>query len=188
MLRGLALYGRHQASAVNGPIALGRNLYPLLPEDAFDRAPLVSGPFRLVADVRLDNRDALIASLDLAGRDPARMCDSALLLEALIAWGADAPTRLVGEFAFALWDGARQELLLGRDFMGLRPLYYHHAPEFFAFASMPSGLHALEAIPYDVNTNFVAERLALVPLSGSATQFRAIERVEPGHVVRVKAT
>jgi asparagine synthase (glutamine-hydrolysing) len=111
--------------------------------------------------------------------------DSALLFESLLKWGDDAVNHWVGEFAFAFWDGSKQQLLLGRDILGLRPLYFHRGKTFFAFASMPSGLHALEQVPYDFDSEFMAERLTLVPHAGSRSFFKDIERVEPAHIVRV---
>ena len=107
-----------------------------------------------------------------------------MLFEALLKWGSDAAGRLVGEFAFALWDGAKQELLLGRDILGLRPLHFYQRKDSFAFASMPSGLHALDEVPYEFDAEFLATRLALLPRAGRRTCFRDIERVEPGHLIR----
>jgi asparagine synthase (glutamine-hydrolysing) len=185
MLQGQAAFGTQRAQVDDGVLGLGRNLFPLLPEDAFDRGPQSRSNFRLVADVRLDNRPELVAHLGLARADHARLPDAALLFESLLKWGDDAVNHWVGEFAFAFWDGAKQQLLLGRDILGLRPLYFHRGKDFFAFASMPSGLHALEDVPYDFDPEFMAERLALIPHVGPRSFFKDIERVESAHIVRV---
>ena len=165
---------------------LGRRLRRQVPQDAFDRGPLTRANYRFVADVRLDNRDEIIARLGSATPDHKRLSDSALLFESLLKWGDSAVNDWVGEFAFALWNGSTRELLLGRDILGLRPLYFYEGSKFFAFASMPSGLHALREIPYDFDASFVAERLALLPNFGSSTCFSQIKRVQPGHVLRAK--
>src|SRR5690349_12268736 len=84
------------AIAQLGGMAVGRRLYRLLPEDQYDRQPLVTqnGRFALVADVRLDNRDELIGALDV-GRGSARtMADAQLLLAALEQWGEAALDRI----------------------------------------------------------------------------------------------
>jgi len=185
MLQGQAAYGSKRAQDDDGVLGLGRNLFALLPEDVHDRGPQSRSTFRMVADVRLDNRPELAARLGMAPADLARLPDAALLFESLLKWGDDAVNHWVGEFAFAFWDGARQHLLLGRDILGLRPLYFHQGRNFFAFASMPSGLHALEEVPYDFDTEFMAERLALIPNVGTKSYFKDIERVEPAHIVRV---
>lgn len=187
MLRGQAMYGGQSAQTEDGDFALGRNLIAQVPEDIFDRGPMARAGFRFVADVRLDNREELVARLALSTSDSRKLPDSALLFESLLKWGEAAVDRWVGEFAFALWDGGNRQLLLGRDILGLRPLYFHRGKTFFAFGSMPSGLHALDDIPYDFDAEFVTERLALVPQFGSRTFFRDVERVQPGHVIRVSA-
>lgn len=183
MLQGQAVYGKERAQCDDGTLGIGRILFPLLPEDAFDRGPQSRASYRLVADVRLDNRPQLAARLGLA--DHSRLPDSALLFESLLKWGTSAVDHFVGEFAFAFWDGAKRQLLLGRDILGLRPLYFHRGKQFFAFASMPSGLHALDEVPYDFDSESMVERLALVPQVGSRSVFKDIERVESAHLVRV---
>ena len=76
-----------------------------------------------------------------------------------------------------------QRLMLARDYIGLRPLYFHRGADFFAFSSMPSGLHALPEVPYDFDRDVIVKDLALLPRVGRATFFRNIERVEPATVL-----
>lgn len=168
-----------------GALSLGRRLHPLLPEDAFDRGVLNRGPHWLVADVRLDNRGELARALNIGATEARRLADSALLFECLLKWGEDALPRLTGEFALAFWNDEQEELLLARDIFGKRPLYFHRTPQFLAFASMPSGLHALPEIPREFDSGFVAESLALLPWEGSKSWFRDVERVEPANLLRV---
>ena len=158
-----------------------------LPEDIHDRQPLHSadGRLTLVADVRLDNREDLSSALGLSSADAGRLCDAAILLAALERWDEEALDRLVGDFAFALWDSRAQRLLLARDFLGQRPLHYHCGKGFFALASMPKGLHALPDIPYAPDEQAMAEFVVLMPQIGSRSFFKGIERVEAGHYVSV---
>lgn len=185
MLRAQAQYGKDGAVLEAGPISIGRNLFPTLPEDKFDKGPLQQGNFSLVADVRLDNRLELASELELSAERQRRMADQEILFEALLAWGEDALDRLVGEFALALWNSADQSLLLARDLFGFRPLFYHRGERFFAFSSMPSGLHAIGDIPKEVDRDFVSESLMLLPQVGSRTFFRGLERVEPASFARI---
>jgi len=188
MLSGQSAYGRAPAVRQDGPIAFGRSLFPILPEDRFDRGPLKLGHHTLVADVRLDNRAELTALLNLSASVAAQMCDAALLAECLLKWDAGALDRLVGEYAFGWWDAQRGELLLARDIMGHRPLFLHRGQGFLAFASMPSGLHALAEIPREFDSEFMAESLALLPRFDDRTHFAHIQRVQPGHLLRVTAS
>ena len=185
MLRGLERYGAASEISDERGYACGRRLYQTLPEDAFDRQPLRRGPFQFVADVRLDNRTELAAALGLSVHERARLADSELLFECLLKWGPDAVDKLVGEFAFALWNGDACNLLLGRDLFGHRPLYYHAGSDFFAFATMPSGLHALPRIPRGFDPEAMAEEIGLLTVLGTRTHFLGIERVQAGRLVRV---
>ena len=188
MLVAQQLYGPHDcAQWSNGGVALGRQLMRVLPEDAFDRQPLVGGEGRyvLVADVRLDNREELAEALRIPAAQARTLCDTAILFAAIERWDESCLERLVGDYAFAMWDGARRRLMLARDPIGQRPLHYHRGNKFFAFASMPKGLHALAEVPYLPDEERIAEFLVLLPETGTSSFFRGIERVEPGHVTTV---
>jgi asparagine synthase (glutamine-hydrolysing) len=67
--------------------------------------------------------------------------------------------------------------------MGMRPLHYRAGADFFAFASMPSGLHALPMVPREVDYEFLSEHLALRPQSVEGTFWKGLSRVPPGHLV-----
>jgi asparagine synthase (glutamine-hydrolysing) len=182
MLAAQALYGQESAQAADGAVALGRRIFRTLPEDRLDRRPMRGAHGRiLAADVRLDNRAELAAALGVDARD---LADAELVLRGLERWGDGVVERLVGDFAFACWEPARQRLLLARDFAGQRPLYYHRGEGFFAFASMPAGLHALPQVRRAPDLQAVAASLlALAP--GSASFFEGIDRVRRGEAVIV---
>src|SRR5262249_40393985 len=142
MLAAQTLYGRHDgAQWSHGGVALGRRLMRVLPEDDFDRQPLIGGEGRyiLIPDVRLDKRDELTEALPVPAPQARSLCDAAILLAAIERWDESCFERLVGDYAFALWDASRRRLLLARDPLGQRPLHYHRGNKFFAFASMPKG-------------------------------------------------
>ena len=83
MLAAQELYGPDAPGQwSDGGVALGRQLMRLLPEDSFDRQPLIGGGGRyvMVADVRLDNRDELAAALDIPAAAAQGLCDAAILL------------------------------------------------------------------------------------------------------------
>src|SRR5215472_4445152 len=183
MLAAQKLYGPDDgAQWSEGGLALGLRLMRMLPEDAFDDQPLIGGTgrFVLVADVRLDNRGELTEALGIPLSQARNLCDAAILLAAFERWDEACLDRLVGDYAFTLWDGARRQLLLVRDPLGQRPLHYHRGNKFFAFASMPKGLHALPDVPYAPDEARVAEFLTLIPETGTQSYFLGIERVEPG--------
>lgn len=188
MLASQKIYGPHDVRLWSGgQIVIGRQLFRSLPEDTHDHQPLKStdGGLVLVADVRLDNRDELTAALGASTERAHQLCDAAILLASLQRWADSALDRLVGDFAFALWDSRTQTLTLARDFLGQRPLHYHRGKGFFAFASMPKGLHALAEIPRVPDDRAVAEFITLMPQSAPRSFFKDIDRVEAGHLVKV---
>lgn len=188
MLGALRSYGPHctahwQASG----LAMGRCLYRLLPEDRHDTAPQISsdGRFVLIADVRLDNRDELIATLGLEPVVAAACCDAAIVLAAFQRWDEACVDHLVGDFAFAVWDAQQQRLILARDYLGQRPLYFHEGDGFFALASMPKGLHVLPGIARVPDEKRVAEFLLGLPEQGASCFFTGIRALASGHLAVV---
>ncbi len=182
-----SVYGTRQSAARLDDFAAAARLHPLLPEDENDRQPLVGGDGRLllVADVRLDNRSELAAALGIGPGETASLADSALLLLAVERWGEAAAERLLGDFAFACFDSAEGKLLLARDPLGQRPLFWHRGRGFVAFASMPAGLLALDSIPRRADEGNLIRFLGSLPRRGPESFYDGIERVEPGHVVTV---
>lgn len=165
--------------------ALGRNTFSRR-DRAGSRTPEVrgDGAHVLVADARLDNRAELIAALGVSRA--ASVSESSLLLDCLLAWDLDALDRIVGDFAFAWWDRQRETLTLARDYIGQRPLHFATGESFFAFSSMPRGLHALAEVPrrpsIDAATRFMMGRSQLPAHSF----FDGISQVAPGHVLTVR--
>ena len=87
--------------------------------------PLVDASTKrmLTFDGRLDDRNGLIADLDLDSRTPS-LSDASLVMRAYDRWGATCPEHLVGDFAFAVWDGPRRRIVCARDPLGVRPFCY----------------------------------------------------------------
>src|ERR1700685_2560116 len=94
----------------------------------------VSGNW-IVFNGEIYNFRELRAELEAAGNHFKSHSDTEVILAAYRTWGADSFVRLRGMFAFALWDKARQTLLLVRDPMGIKPLYYYDGGQSFLFAS-----------------------------------------------------
>ncbi|MDQ3077275.1 MAG: asparagine synthase-related protein [Pseudomonadota bacterium] len=183
----LSSYGRRSPSirAIAGA-AFGISLFELLPEDGFDRQPLGDRRSLFVADVRLDNRADLIRMLGERIEGLTDKADSEVLFLALLNWGEQALDRIVGDFAFAWFDARTNKLILARDPLGNRPLFYARSGESIRFASMPSGVVTDARLGVDIEA--VAARLSLLRLGSGRTIFDQIRCVDPGHVVTIEGS
>lgn len=170
----------------DGRAAMAHLMLRITREDRFDLQPLREGNLTLVADVRLDNREDLAADLGIDGEALARMPDSGLVLAAWRRWGEDAPARLLGDFAFAVWEADADRLHLVRDHMGQRHIFYHKGEGFFAFASEIKGLWALPQVPRAIDEDRTVRSMLIEALDVGATNFEAIRAVPGGSVVTLE--
>jgi asparagine synthase (glutamine-hydrolysing) len=180
-----------------GPDRLGRwdgegvgmvhALLAATPEAVGERQPAIDGTsgVAVVLDGRLDNRAELLEALSrLDGRRrPAPVTDAAILARAYEGWALGCVPRLLGDFAFALWDGRRRRLLLGRDPLGVRPLLYRVVGRRLAWASVMKPLANLPGAPTRPNPGMVAESLANSLTSRHETVYAGVYRLPPAHTL-----
>jgi asparagine synthase (glutamine-hydrolysing) len=111
--------------------------------------------------------------------------DTEVLLHCYLEWGADCVGRLNGMFAFGVWDGRRQELLLARDRLGVKPLYYAPLAEGVLFGSEPKAVFAHPQFRPEIDAEGLAELFSQV---GTGTPghgvYRGLCQVRPGTLVR----
>jgi asparagine synthase (glutamine-hydrolysing) len=110
-------------------------------------------------------------------------CDTETIVHAYEHWGDDCVQQLRGMFAFAIWDANQRRLLLARDRLGVKPLYWAQAGGRLVFASeiksiLESGLVAAKA-----NEARVPELLGARSIAGTETMFEGIFKLLPGHVL-----
>jgi asparagine synthase (glutamine-hydrolysing) len=174
-----------------GAAGLGQRLMRFTPQDTFERQPLVSdnGALVVVSDARLDNRDELL-NVERLGRDEeprhprdsgSLVPDSRLILYAFQKWGVACVHHLAGVFAFAIWDRNTRTLFAARSPIVAPTLVYAATGATFAFATMPSGLHALPFIPRMLNERALANLLVEVGGRPQDTLYRDILALPTGH-------
>ena len=189
MLAALADYGEERAAWGNDAVGLGWRGVP-----ATDGAGAAGSIRRdggagllLVADARLDDRDALGDALGVHGAERAVVGDGDLILRAYRRWGRACPRRLLGDYAFAVWDARKHLIFCARDHIGARPFYYSLAGRRFVFAS------AVEAVLAAGVSNALDEAAVVTHLttpllrSDTHTFFAAVRKLPPGHVLTVVA-
>jgi asparagine synthase (glutamine-hydrolysing) len=154
-------------------------------ESRGETQPFVSRDGHVLAlDGRIDNRDELIAKVDgLHGGPDGIITDVAIVMAAFLQWGDDFAAQVVGEFAFALWDPHRRSLLLGRDHIGARTLYFYKDGERVIFSSELEPLIDVAGASLEVNEEYIAEYLSYDP-EPHVTPYKHFHAVSPFHVIR----
>lgn len=173
---------------IAGSIGLVHVLMRMTPEDRFDRQPWrgASGAV-ITADLRLDNRDDVLARIGGMLPTEARdWPDSRILLGAWERFGDDVWPTLRGAFAIAIWDLRRRILTLARDHLGFNVVMWHRNERFFAFSNMPKALFALGDVPRRLNEEKFADFLVLNHRDQSTTMYQGIYRVPQAHLVTVQ--
>ncbi len=172
-----------------GPVGLSNLLLQTVAQSAQEKQPLVSadGLRCLTMDGRIDNREELKRDLESKGFRIRHKTDAELVLCAYEQWGEECPIRLLGDFAFAIWDGSKRQLFCARDHVGVRPFYYHHSPTWFAFGSEIRAILALEAVPRRLNESRLADFLVetLDREDEESTFYRDVLRLPAGHCLVV---
>lgn len=180
--------GRDASGIWAGPSeGLGHRMAWTTPQSLHEKLPISDprGRLALAYDGRVDNRQELALAFGLAGSAAEELTDGELILKTYEKWGEECVERLVGDFVFAVWDEARQEIFLARDPLGVKPVYYHLSDRLFAFASEIKALLSLPEVPRLLDEVRVGDYLAPLVDDKAITFYRGVLRLPPGHCIRV---
>lgn len=169
---------------VQGSVGLASRLFRVAPESSTEIQPLVhSSGAVVVFDGRLDNREELLKDLKSCSDISTASPDPALVLAAYEAFGDRFPERLSGDFALGLFDPKRHRLLVARDAIGVRPLYYYRSPDLFLFASEIKALLAHPRVAAQPHDDCLAGFLLAGTLdSQGMTFFQGVFSLPPSHL------
>ena len=110
--------------------------------------------------------------------------DTEVVVHAYLEWGDRCAEHLEGMFAFAVWDPRRNRLLLARDRLGIKPLYYARTAQGVLFGSEPKALFAHPSMECAVDSEGFAELLAYIATPGHAV-YRGVRELPAGHTAVV---
>ena len=127
---------------------------------------------------------ALRDELEARGRHFRTRSDTEVVLEGYLEWGDGVADRLNGMFAFALWDSPNQRLLMVRDRMGVKPLYYHQTADGVLFGSEPKAILANPLVDRSVDLDGLRQLLSFTQTPGTSL-WRGMREVLPGGLVVV---
>ncbi len=167
-------------------VTLGHNRLAII--DLSDAAlqPMQSndGRYTIVFNGEIYNYRELRAELEGAYAFKTQS-DTEVLIAAYAAWGERMFSRLRGIFAFGIWDAQDSSLMLARDHMGVKPLYYREADGALAFSSeLPAVRESMETVRLD--TESLAFYLSMEYVPSSRTLVSGIEKLPPGHLLTFK--
>ena len=169
---------------VEGPVGLAHRRLAIVDVDA-GHQPMCNedGSVFVVHNGEIYDHAQLRPGLEASGHRYRSRCDTETILHAYEEEGPDAVERLQGMFAFAIWDRSHRRLLLARDRLGIKPLYYACTDTELIFASEIKSILAAGPIRPAFNEQVLPEFLATRFVSTEDTFFKGIRKLLPGHVL-----
>jgi len=141
------------------------------------------GSIRVVFNGEIYNYRHLRRSLEAKGHQLHTHTDTEVLVHLYEEHGERLVDHLRGMFAFALWDEKKRRLLLARDRVGIKPLYYFRDAEKLLFGSELKAILACPGVPRTINAEAVEDYLGLGMVPGPRTIFRQIRKLQPAHIL-----
>ncbi|MCX8089450.1 MAG: asparagine synthase (glutamine-hydrolyzing) [Verrucomicrobiae bacterium] len=172
---------------LDGPVGLGHTRLAIIDLSTGDQ-PMCNEDRSvwLVYNGEVYNFPELRAELMARGHVFRSTTDTEVIVHLYEEFGEQCLERLRGMFAFALWDAKRQQLLLARDRVGIKPLYYVNTGRALLFASEIKALLADPAVRCEVNPQSVDLFLTHLCLPGGDTLWKGIQKLPPGHYLLVR--
>src|SRR6516162_8067899 len=167
---------------VDGNVGLGHRRLSII-DLSGGKQPIFNedGSVVVVFNGEIYNYADLTDSLISKGHQFRTRSDTETIVHAYEEYGDECMRDFRGMFAFAVWDRRRKRLLLVRDRLGIKPVYYYTGKDFVAFASEIKSLLQHPAVPREVDSESVDLYLTLRYVPGPRTMFRNIFKLQPGH-------
>jgi asparagine synthase (glutamine-hydrolysing) len=177
-----------EGALVEDELALAHRRLSIVDLSPLGAQPMVlgaSGP-RISYNGEIYNFPGLRRELEGQGRHFRSRSDTEVILQVYDSWGLEGLKRLEGIFAFALWDPVRRRLVLMRDRLGIKPLFYARSGDRLLFGSEIKALFAAGAIDTDIDEQAFVEYLWYGNAYEDRTIYRKVRAVLPGHWVIIE--
>lgn len=171
---------------IDGAAGFGHTLLRTTDESEREEQPFTfDDKIWIVADARIDARSELVSRLNAKGRAVSLdRPDVELILHAYGVWGQECPQHLLGDFAFAIWDGPFRTLFCARDHMGVKPFYYAEVGSIVIFSNTLDCVRLHPSISKRLNDQAIADFLLFdANQQDDTTYFAEIRRIAPAHSV-----
>jgi asparagine synthase (glutamine-hydrolysing) len=169
-------------------VSLGHRRLSVIDLSQDARQPMCNedGSVWLVFNGEIYNFQELRENLERAGHVFRSRSDSEVIVHAYEEFGLECLRRLRGMFAFAIWDENNRTLLLARDRMGIKPLYYARVDDGLIFASEIKALLCCDSLPRRVNLQAVYDFLGYEFVPEPQTMFEGVQKLQPAEWLKVR--
>jgi asparagine synthase (glutamine-hydrolysing) len=171
---------------INNNIGLGHRRLSIIDTSIAGHQPYISenGRYIIVYNGEIYNYKSFYPELESKGFTLKSGSDTEVLLKLYELYGIKMLSRLNGMFAFAIWDNQKKELVLARDRMGVKPLYYSVYQNSLYFASEQKALFTA-GLPLQISDQGLEEYFFNRFVAGANTLYNNITKVLPGHCISV---
>lgn len=167
---------------LNEHVGLGHRRLAIIDLSSAGHQPMQDDALRLVFNGCIYNYESLKVELQALGHTFTSHSDTEVILKAYRQWGMECVSRFEGMFALAIWDDEQHQLLLARDRMGIKPLYYAPVDGGVRFASNTQALLATEGVDTSIDPIGLHHQLTLhAVIPAPNTILKGIKKLEPGH-------
>ena len=170
-------------------LGLGHRRLSIIDLSTHGRQPLTSGDERywIVFNGEVYNYLELREQLIAKGYTFHSHTDTEVLLNLFAEEGEDCVHSLNGMFSFVIWDRKERTLFAARDRLGIKPFYYIHHGNSFAFASEIKALFKTNILSPELNQDALADYLTFQLTLGKKTLFKHVQKLLPAHTLLIKA-
>jgi asparagine synthase (glutamine-hydrolysing) len=172
----------------DGPVMLGHRRLSIIDLSAAGHQPMhdVQQRYSIVFNGTIYNYPELREQLLAKGYKFQSHSDTEVILNAYACWGEKCSEKLIGMFAFAIWDRQRQSLFLARDRLGIKPLYFSQTSTAFYFASNPQALIATGHCDTSIDAVGLHHQLSLhAVIPAPRTLFKGILKCKPAYQMQI---
>lgn len=163
-------------------VGLGHRRLAIIDLSKTGHQPMIDGGITLVFNGCIYNYESLKSELEELGQTFQSHSDTEVIVKAYRQWGMDCVSRFEGMFAFAIWDDEQHQLLIARDRMGIKPIYYAPIEGGVRFASNTQALLDTTGIDTDIDPIGLHHQLTLhAVIPAPNTILKGIKKLEPGH-------
>jgi len=162
-------------------IGLAHRRLSIIDLSSAGRQPMTSDDVSIIYNGEIYNFKKIRKTLEEYGHKFKSKTDTEVVLKSYLQWGIDCLKKFIGMFAFAIWDGRKKRLLLARDRIGIKPLYYHFSNGTFLFASELKAFMAFSIFNKDIDPDSIPLFLHYQYIPAPGTIFKNTFKLLPGH-------